>query len=1014
MAALIPMICLAMGMTVPLSGTVVDADNQPVAGATVWLADTPPNQQVAKVLAGAVTDAEGRFRLDRPDDLAGRGSQRWSPTVWAYKPGSRVGFVEFMGKLPGAEEPVRIAIGPKTATTIRVLQPDGKPATATAVRPVQTKLKAPRPPDEFLQRLAMTTDAEGRATLDGLLPADILALRVTAPGQPVQSLPIDPDHALVKLRPLGRLVVRLVGDEPKALRGWTITAAVQPTEAGYQGPYTTHWLRKLTGDDGRVEIPRIAEGQILWTIKAPEGLNDLVIKQPEAMIRAGQTTEAEIVVRRGVRVEGIVREEGTGKPVAGIEVDVDRRQVGSRMVHNVVTDARGRFSKVVLPGTVEFNYDPFRLPKDYCFTPGSHGNIEFEVKEGEERHECSPPPLRKAGLVRGKVLDEAGKPVAGVDVSGTMTSGEYEQRPHTVRAETDARGEFVLGGIVPGSVVHVEASWKLAADVDPVNVPRAGEGDPIAMRLRKRPTHPLSGLVLGDDGRPMALARIHVWFRQPDQNGLDGNEFAFEGTNEVRTGPDGRYRTPDALPAGNAYRVEAEAPGHDKKRSNWVTGADLAVPALRLRRSIAFRTVDGRVVDPAGKPVAGAEVFQSGDGPNATRATTDADGRFRVPGIPDAPAFVFVAKEGYHFVGRRVEPGERSLAIAVRRLDEPAASPIRPAPAPVSREEERAIAWPLLIAARKRSGDDPQLWENRQIREAQAMVDPDRVVEMIENQIIKAEPGVVRALALSRCESEPGKALEVLDAIEKPEEAAYAALALYDRLGTSAPTAFRRELLARVARRAGEVKGLEASAKELAAGQEASLDAIRVELTRQSRRVEPASFWHDNRSQAEKRQAERRAECLRMAVKDLSAARAMAAENLGPMVEAVLPAIAARARAATDPEGARALLRESVDRLGKLGDGLLVQPSPALALALLVPMAVRIDPDRAADVLWMALSRRPSVAAIYEPHATNPTALRHYLDLIELAVLVGRFDRSAAEVVFAPVAARVSGLEDEQ
>ncbi len=65
-------------------------------------------------------------------------------------------------------------------------------------------------------------------------------------------------------------------------------------------------------------------------------------------------------------------------------------------------------------------------------------------------------------------------------------------------------------------------------------------------------------------------------------------------------------------------------------------------------------------------------------------------------------------------------------------------------------------------------------------------------------------------------------------------------------------------------------------------------------------------------------------------------------------------------------------------------------------------------------MLWLSLSRRPSVLAIYEPHATNPTALRHYIDLIELSVLVGRYDRSAAEVVFAPVAARVSRLEDEQ
>ncbi len=129
MALLTPVAWLAMGMTVPLSGTVEDAAGRPVAGATVWLGDTIATRQGPEVLATAGTDDRGRFRLERADDLAGRGGM-WSPTLWAFQPGSRLAFVEFKRKVPAADEPVRLVLGPPTSAPIRVLRPDGTPAPA--------------------------------------------------------------------------------------------------------------------------------------------------------------------------------------------------------------------------------------------------------------------------------------------------------------------------------------------------------------------------------------------------------------------------------------------------------------------------------------------------------------------------------------------------------------------------------------------------------------------------------------------------------------------------------------------------------------------------------------------------------------------------------------------------------------------------------------------------------------------------------------------------------------------
>lgn len=1077
MAMLIPVAWLALGMTVPLSGTVVDADGRPVAGATVWLGDTIATRQGPEVLATAEADDRGHFQLERADDLAGRGGM-WSPTLWAYQPGSRVAFIEFKGTLPRADEPVRLVLGPPTSTSLHVLQPDGEPAKGARVRLVQVKLKAPRPPDKLLDRLATTTDADGRATLDGFAPADIFAIDVTAEGQIVQCLPIDPDTGTVTLRPLGRLKARIVADDPRALRGWRITARSRPTEPGYRGPYTTHWDRETTGDDGRVEFPPLAEGQVLWDIKAPEGSDYLVAKAPGAAIRAGEMEDVEIAVRRGIPVEGVIRQEPGGAPISGIKVDISPLRSGSRTVRWLVTDAPGRFSTLVLPGTIRFSFSTFDMPKNYFLPPGTPHWTDFEVKAGEERHECTPPPLRKAAQVQGRVVDEADEPVAGATVLGSWTSAEYGRNPNSARAETDARGEFILGSIAPKSEVRVSASFGLVAQSESVTVPVAGEGEPIALRLKKKPTLALSGRVLGADGRPLAGALVRVKVRPPDQQFGSVGGFDFEGPAEIRSGPDGRYKTPDQLPTGYEYRVEAQAPGHEPAESKWLGGPAVEIPDLTLRRSIGTREMAGRVVDSAGKPVAGAEVSQSGDGPRRTRGTTDDDGRFRVLGVPNAPAFLFVSKEGYRFLGRRVDPGDRSVEFALRRLDEPPAVPLRSAASPVPRDEERAIARALIAEARKAPGGAHEVPERGQITEITALVDPDRVVEMIENQVVVAEPNLLTALAVGHSEVDPRNALEILDAIGQPYTATIATLGLFDRLGGTAPPEFRRELLERAGRLARAIEEPGQAASQLARvadrwldlgdadrgsglvreaqilaekprlqnfsdprddlapalarvdlpsalklldgrdqkQQQYQLDTLRAGIAKRIAATDPAEarrilgLIQDSWRQ----RSARRATCLRMAAKDLPAARALAAEDHDPMVEALLPAIAARARAGSDPDGARALLLESVERLGKLGDGPAGRPSAAVALARLLPLAARIDPDRAPGYFWLALSRRPPLSALPEPMPVMPQVRQHYLDLAELAVLVARYDRAAAEVVFAPVAARLVGLVDEQ
>lgn len=364
--------------------------------------------------------------------------------------------------------------------------------------------------------------------------------------------------------------------------------------------------------------------------------------------------------------------------------------------------------------------------------------------------------------------------------------------------------------------------------------------------------------------------------------------------------------------------------------------------------------------------------------------------------------------------------------------------------------------------------------EQSRIPEIAALADPDRTIEMIENQVLTAGPGLLAALAIARFEDDPRKALEILDAIEQPDTAAMATLGLFDRLGESADPAFRRELLDRAARQALRIEDSGQAATllariadrwfDLGAADHGALVVRKAQVLAKKPRtpqsqdpvhelapvlaridlpaalkllegpnIQPQQVESSRTAIAQhiaatdprearrllgmieefRRQSIRSSICVRMATKDLAAARSLAAEDGNPLVEAILPAIAARSRAESDPDSARTLLREAVERLGRLGDLQMFQPSSAVTLARLLPLAVRIDPDRAPDYLWLALSRRPPLPDLSESPAMITHLRPQYLDRARLAVLVSRYDQRAAEAVFAPVADQLSRLFDE-
>lgn len=95
--------------------------------------------------------------------------------------------------------------------------------------------------------------------------------------------------------------------------------------------------------------------------------------------------------------------------------------------------------------------------------------------------------------------------------------------------------------------------------------------------------------------------------------------------------------------------VVVEAEGMLAGRSGWIEiGKDstLAAPAIVLKRLTAVR---GKVVDRAGRPVAGVSVFNSGDGHERVEAMTGPGGKFLLNSVPEGAVFLFAEKPGYRF-----------------------------------------------------------------------------------------------------------------------------------------------------------------------------------------------------------------------------------------------------------------------------------------------------------------------------------------------------------------------------
>ena len=315
----------------------------------------------------------------------------------------------------------------------------------------------------------------------------------------------------------------------------------------------------------------------------------------------------------------------------------------------------------------------------------------------------------------------------------------------------------------------------------------AGETNPVIVTVVPGLTVAAKGRVLGPGGTPVVGAIVKLQFRKEQKDGRFAfpESVRFGDDAEIRTGPDGAFRTPKELSRrAKDFRAEATADGFLSNQTGWIPSTNegdlISLPDLTLRRPRTLRFVSGRVVDREGKGVAGASVFQSGDAPRRTATTTDAEGRFRLAGVSSGEALVFAEKAGFRFGGAIVRPGGEGIDIRLARMEEQPLAIPKSLPTPLTRAEERTMARellaPLIVSARSGSlgfmGDS--------VIPALARVDPERVLKMLENRVLTQPASVLKHIALAQLESDPAAALATIEADLNPAARAEGFLVLAD------------------------------------------------------------------------------------------------------------------------------------------------------------------------------------------------------------------------------------------
>ena len=241
---------------------------------------------------------------------------------------------------------------------------------------------------------------------------------------------------------------------------------------------------------------------------------------------------------------------------------------------------------------------------------------------------------------------------------------------------------------------------------------------------------------------------------------------------------------------GDRYKVVVAAPGRGKAEAHEVTGKagethDFGTIVLTgIHGHLA-----GRVVGSDGRPIAGATVFNRGDGPRQVEDLTDDQGRFRLESLFPGTKYAFARKDGYRFTGMKADSDVDDLTITLLKTTEP--PPAWKPEATASFEDQRAFARRILVRLWEKFGENAEQNGASTCILSMARIDPELALQWSADHGHRFDGRVRQAAAEMLAELDGPEALAMLIPAD-PGESQYTLQRLADRF---APTDPKKALL---------------------------------------------------------------------------------------------------------------------------------------------------------------------------------------------------------------------------
>lgn len=605
-----------------LSGQVLDAGSRkPIPGALVW-ATLDPGSFVR-------TDTRGRFRLPSPL------RRRLDLEVLAP------GFLPKKATIPGPQ----LASGRAATLTLqqagtlagRVVDPQGRPlpgAAVTAVAEAALGERAFDPSDPVADRAF--TDAQGRFALRLVRPEQsyevraarsgaIPAAQIALVGDPAAS----PRNLTLVLAPVRSARGRVQDPDGKPVAGAEIVLrpALRPGRQTFSTAEGRDAVRAESDAQGGFSFVECPAAEVELAVRK-KGFAPAVLPALRIPPGTGPADLGRVTLRPGARLTGRVVDR-RDRGIAGALLFPLDRAPGFNQTGRAIQD---RKPAATTGADGSFTIEDLARGTPVHLVVRAPGYLTGEIRGVRPPTEK---PLRirlePEAVLRGRVVDEAGEPVAGARLALRWQDHLPEDPDRMVgepvlrsaRSETDGRFEIHE---IPEGTAYLGAAALGFVPVEgmELTLPRPATAGELRLVLSRGAV--LQGRVTNAAGEPVPAVRVAA------------------GDAGATTGDDGLYWLEGAEPGPREVLFIHPSYGRVSKPFDLQPGVNVLDHAFD-----SGVEVSGRVVDEAGKPVPGARVELGfrGRGGRQYQDVTGDDGRFRLTPVVDGTYQLQAEAPGY-------------------------------------------------------------------------------------------------------------------------------------------------------------------------------------------------------------------------------------------------------------------------------------------------------------------------------------------------------------------------------